>query len=131
MKRLKHWLPALAYMALIFALSSIRISAPIIRDVPFQDKGVHFIEYLVLGFLCAYATRRTWPRRHPARTILLGAFLAAAWGFSDELHQAFVPGRSADIVDFVADTLGSSTGALLYAIVEKVASRIRVAREAS
>lgn len=131
MKRLKPWLPALAYMALIFALSSIRISAPIIRDVPFQDKGVHFIEYLVLGFLCAFATRRTWPRRRAARTILLGAFLASAWGFSDELHQAFVPGRSADIVDFVADTLGSSVGALLYAIGERVASRLRLPREAS
>lgn len=130
-RRALHWLPALAYMGLIFALSSIRISAPLIRDVPFQDKGVHFIEYLVLGFLCAYAARRTWLDRAPARTILFGAFLAAAWGFSDELHQAFVPGRSADIVDFVADTLGASAGALLYAIGERIIPKLRVVSEAS
>ena len=129
MKRALHWVPALAYMALIFALSSIHISAPIIRDVPFQDKGVHFVEYLVLGFLCAYATRRTWPSRHAFRTIVLGAFLASAWGFSDELHQAFVPGRSADILDFAADTLGGSVGALLYAIGERVVPRLRVAQQ--
>ena len=131
LRSLKYWLPALAYMALIFALSSLRISAPLIQDVPFQDKGVHFVEFLILGFLCAGATRRTWPGRRPARTILLAAFLAAVWGFSDEVHQAFVPGRSADILDFVADTLGGATGALFYALGERVVSHFRVAREAS
>lgn len=118
-------------MGLIFALSSIRISTPFIQDVPFQDKGIHFVEYLVLGFLCAFATRRTWRDRRPARTIMLGAFLAAAWGFSDELHQAFVPGRSADIADFVADTLGGCVGALLYAFSERIVPRLRVTQEAS
>ena len=122
---LRYWVPALAYMALIFALSSMRISAPMIQDVPFQDKGIHFIEYLVLGFVCAYATRRTWPGRRPSRTILLGAFLAAAWGFSDELHQAFVPMRSADYRDFIADVLGSGAGAILYAVGERIVPRLR------
>ena len=78
-----------------------------------QDKGVHFVEYLVLGLLCAHACLHTWPDRAAPRTIALGAFLAAAWGLSDELHQAFVPGRSADVYDFVADACGASVGALL------------------
>ncbi len=116
---LRHWAPALGYMALIFVLSSIQIHAPVIDDVPFKDKGVHFLEYAVLGFLCAHAALRTWPKRPPIRTLALGAFLAAAWGFSDELHQAFVPGRSAELGDLVADALGASVGAVARGVLHR------------
>lgn len=116
MKRLRYWAPAVAYMGLIFLLSSMHLRAPAIEDVPFQDKGAHFLEYLVLGFLCAYATRHTWPSRAAIRTHALAFFLATAWGFSDELHQAFVPGRSADLADVLADALGSLAGVGIYAV---------------
>jgi len=122
-RRLRHWLPAFAYMALIFALSSMRLVAPAIEDVPFQDKGVHFLEYFVLGFLCAHATRHTWASRAAVRTYALAFFLATAWGFSDELHQAFVPGRSADWIDVVADALGSLVGVVTYASVGYLRAR--------
>lgn len=118
-------------MGLIFALSSIRIHAPVIDDVPFKDKGVHFVEYLVLGFLLAFATVNTWPRRRPLRTFALAVFLGAAWGFSDELHQAFVPGRSADVGDFLADCLGAATGTFLFACVWGIRRRWITMKEAS
>lgn len=39
---------------------------------------------------------------------LLGAFLVAtAYGFSDEFHQRFVPGRFSDFYDFLADACGA------------------------
>ncbi len=117
MNRLRYWVPAFAYMALIFLLSSMHLTAPAIEDVPFQDKGVHFLEYLVLGSLCAYATRHTWPAHAALRTHALGFFLSTAWGFSDELHQAFVPGRSADVADLFADALGSLAGVGLFVAV--------------
>lgn len=104
------WLPCL-YMAGIFVLSSFHLDLTIDESVPFRDKGIHFLEYAVLGFLCANATRRSFPDRPAWRTFAVGAFVATAWGLGDELHQAFVPGRSAEILDWVADTLGSVTGA--------------------
>ncbi len=109
------WAPALAYMALIFVLSSFQLQTPVIERLPFKDKLVHFVEYAVLGALCAHATLRTWPERHWLRTTLLGAFLAAAFGVTDELHQSFVPGRDADVLDIVADTLGGAVGAMVSA----------------
>lgn len=104
------WLPCL-YMAGIFVLSSFHLDVTIDESVPFRDKGIHFLEYAVLGFLCANAARRSFPDRPAWRTFAVGAFVASAWGLGDELHQAFVPGRSAEILDWVADTLGSVTGA--------------------
>lgn len=112
-ERLRHWRPALAYMALIFIVSSFEVRVPAMSRLPLKDKLVHFVEYLILGALCTHATLRTWPQRPVWRTVVLGAFLAAAFGVTDELHQAFVPGRSSDIADVYADTLGGAAGAVL------------------
>ncbi|HEX2779160.1 MAG TPA: VanZ family protein [Gemmatimonadaceae bacterium] len=72
------------------------------------DKGVHAVLYLVLGFLAARAllaerTARVWQL-----LILLLALLA--FGAVDELHQRFIPGRTADTRDWVADSVGSVVG---------------------
>jgi VanZ family protein len=116
---LKAWAPALAYMALIFVLSSVHLQVEVIDDLPFKDKLVHTLEYAVLGGLCAHASQRTWPLHAPLRAALVGAFLAVAFGVSDEVHQSFVPGRNADLWDIVADTLGASLGAALSALWER------------
>ena len=54
--------------------------------------------------------------RDALRTTLVGAFLAVAFGVTDEVHQSFVPGRNADLMDLVADTLGASLGAVIAAV---------------
>ena len=42
--------------------------------------------------------------------------MAAAYGVSDEFHQSFVPMRSVEAMDVVADTVGASFAAFaLYA----------------
>lgn len=109
--RWRAWWPPCLYMAGIFVLSSFHLDLTIDESVPFRDKGVHFLEYAVLGFLCANAARRSFPDRPAWRTFAVGAFVATAFGLGDELHQAFVPGRSAEALDVVADGLGSITGA--------------------
>ena len=42
----------------------------------------------------------------PARQNAILAVIAILYGLSDEIHQAFVPYRSATVIDFVKDTLG-------------------------
>lgn len=97
-------------MALIFALSSIAINVPAIRHFPMRDKGIHFVEYAVLGWLCAAAAQRTWPARPVWRTAAFALFVTVLWGLSDEIHQAMVPGRSAELADLFADTVGALFG---------------------
>ncbi|GAB5541240.1 MAG: VanZ family protein [Sandaracinaceae bacterium] len=105
------WAPALFYMGLIWVLSSMELTALPIEDFPLRDKGVHMLEYGVLGFLVAHAARRTWPGRAPWRTFSVAVWITVLWGLLDEVHQAFVPGRSSEALDLVADTLGALTGA--------------------
>ncbi|MGB5810869.1 MAG: VanZ family protein [Polyangiales bacterium] len=104
-------------MALIFALSSIAVNVPSVRHFPMRDKGIHFVEYAVLGWLCAAAASRTWLTRPWWRTAVFALFVTVLWGLSDEIHQAFVPGRSAEVADLIADTIGATFGIAMQRVV--------------
>lgn len=99
-----RWVPSAAWMTVIFWLSSRPGS-----DVP---GGIapyaHFVAYAVLGALLLYGLSR--PRRWVPATIL-----ASLYGVTDEFHQAFVPGRTPDPMDWAIDTLGALVGAALLA----------------
>ena len=97
-------------MALIFVVSSIEVRVPGLQHFPLRDKGLHFLEYGVLGWLCAAASSRTWSSATAWRTASFAVFVAVLWGLSDEIHQALVPGRSSELGDFVADALGAFAG---------------------
>lgn len=116
------WLPAFAYMALIWLLSSLTFDAPV-EYFPWRDKGVHFVEYGVLGFLLAHACLATWPRHQVWRTAALAVLITFLWGWLDEIHQAFVPGRASDALDLVADTAGALVGAGARSAVQLVRGR--------
>ncbi len=98
-------------MALIFVISSFEVQVPGAEHFPLQDKGIHLVEYAVLGWLCATASARTWPNASLWRTAAFAIFVSTLWGASDELHQAFVPGRFAEWSDVVADICGGIAGA--------------------
>lgn len=70
---------------------------------PPWDKLYHAGNFGVLAGLLYLATGRAW----------LAVLLASAYGVSDELHQAYVPGRSADVLDWLADTTGATFAVLL------------------
>ena len=112
LRALAAWLPAAAYTGLIWFLSSQTIDIKLIEDVPMRDKGVHFVEYGVLGALLAFACNATWPRHR--RRYLLAWWLTWALGLIDELHQLYVPGRSADALDLAADALGAALAIVGY-----------------
>jgi VanZ family protein len=97
-------------MAIIWVVSSFHLAVGSLDLFPWRDKGVHFVEYAVLGFLVAHASLRTWPAHSMLRTGALAIYITVAWGVLDELHQACVPGRSADVLDLVADTAGAVAG---------------------
>ncbi len=109
-RRLAAWAPAVAYMALIWMISSVALQLPSIDSFPLRDKGIHMLEYGALGFLLAHATLRTWPRHARLRTGALAVLITVLWGVLDEIHQAFVPGRSPETLDLVADAVGAALG---------------------
>jgi VanZ family protein len=106
------WLPVLTWAATIFVLSSLPGSAyPAVRFVG-ADKVVHVCLYALLGALCARALLlRT--RLTRGQVAAVAAALASVYGLTDELHQLFVRGRSADFRDALADALGGLLGVAL------------------
>ena len=103
------WGPVVAYMALIFALSATD-SPPSPAQV--DDKAQHFLGYGGLGVLALRATAGGALSGLTAGTALAAWALAAAYGVTDEYHQRFVPGRTADVADVLADATGAAIGVL-------------------
>ena len=112
------WLPSLAYMSLIWVVSSIEQPFDL-SVVPFKDKGIHFVEYGVLAFLNARAARRTWKDARWPWLAFVAAGSAFLWGYLDEIHQAFVPGRNAALSDVAANALGALVAVALYLAIER------------
>lgn len=63
----------------------------------FADKVAHAVTFSILGALIYGAIGRYW----------LAIVLASGYGLFDEVHQAFVPGRVSDPLDWLADTMGT------------------------
>jgi VanZ family protein len=108
------WTPSLFWAALLFRLSSIPgADLPRLPGWWSADKFVHGGLYAVFGALCWFGLRVTWTRpRKPVIDVLAGGLFAAIYGITDELHQAFTPGRSPDVFDVMADFVGGLLGAL-------------------
>lgn len=123
-RRLLPWLPSLLYMGLIWVLSS-KTHPVDLPDVPFRDKIAHAVEYGILAVLNLWALRRSVSQTL-VRSVVTTVVITSAWGFLDELHQAFVPGRHADVYDWVADTVGAIVFASLAAIAWRDRSTTRV-----
>ena len=93
-------------MALIFLGSSLP-SHDLPGGVGDFDKVLHTLEYGALGALVCFAAGR-----HRPRALVIGALVASLYGASDELHQLFVAGRSCDALDWIADSVGGTLGAM-------------------
>lgn len=105
---------ALAWMALIYWESSGPITIPLPELFPQEDKLAHLVLFgLLAGFyLGSFPTRDGGYR---PRQVWTAVVLATLYGLSDEWHQSFVPGRSADPADLLADAVGATLFAWMLA----------------
>ncbi|PWH12025.1 MAG: hypothetical protein DDG60_15180 [Anaerolineae bacterium] len=111
-----RWLPALILMAVIFALSSTPST-----DLPnygFWDalvkKGGHVAGYTLLSLSYWYGLgfdpQKGW----------LAWLLAVLYAITDEVHQAFTPGRTPSATDvLVFDAFGALLGCAIGRLVQK------------
>ena len=104
------WAPAVAYMGVIFYLSSLS-SPPVPPHV--SDKILHAGSYVLLAILLVRALAGGLPARIPASVLVLAVVLTTLYGASDEIHQMFVPLRTPSLLDLLADAIGGAIGASL------------------
>ncbi len=120
----RYWVPVLAYIALIFWVSSIStIHVPGIGEG--VDKVAHALEFGVLCFLLVRALRDSgWVSSTGvagATALIVGLLV----GLADELFQSTVPGRESDPTDFAADAVGLVLAVLLFAAIRPGRKRRR------
>ncbi|MGV8155183.1 MAG: VanZ family protein [Alkaliphilus sp.] len=72
-------------------------------------KNAHFFAYLVLALLVMNAVRRTG-----GSDIKLTLLICVLYAISDETHQIFVPGRSAQVSDILIDDVRAVVGIVMY-----------------
>lgn len=109
MSAVRRWSPAIVWGGMILVATSLPGSAlPSTPVVPGADKLVHATLYGVLGWLVARAVEGRGQSAWAMVAIGVATFAAA-----DEWHQQWIPGRSADAFDWVADVAGAMAGASL------------------
>jgi len=131
---LKHWLPVLIWLGVIFLGSTDMLSAehtsrflvPFLRWIDPQisfatlnaiqfgiRKLGHLTEYAILAMLLWRALRSGTRWQIKVSILFLVAALASAiFAASDEFHQSFVPSRTASPTDVMIDICGALVGLL-------------------
>jgi VanZ family protein len=109
---------ALYWLALFIATHLPRV--PSLR-VQHSDKLVHFAVFAILGFLLT----ALFPRLHRRWewNVVWATIFASAYAAFDEYSQPAV-GRTADVWDWVADSLGAVCGALVCLAVRWLILRL-------
>ena len=110
-RTLLRWLPALLWATGIFILSAWSSPPKMDKVLPMADKAVHWTLFSVQCWLIA---RALGPKLSLPATVVLAIVLASAYGATDEFHQRYVPNRTCDFMDWVADTLGASAAAAAF-----------------
>lgn len=113
-----------SYCLLIFILSSIPgDNFPEVK-FEFSDKIVHLIIYAILYSLFFYSLN------NQVKSVKLQKFspefallFTSLYGLSDEAHQYFVPNRSCEFYDWIADVAG---GLAVYFVIKYHRSRVKV-----
>ena len=116
---LPRMVPLLLVMGIIYFLSSLPGDRLVLPDIVNIDKVAHMTIYGLLAAAAFYAVGDRLRRLHPRLVPLLVVLICTLYGVSDEFHQSFVPNRSPDVFDVMAD----SAGAVLVCIISNACLR--------
>ncbi len=151
LKKYPYFVPMMIHMIVIFyfsaqpAVESAKISGGVLQVVlnffvsPFPAtsgdeqqillaqmehiirKSAHFCEYALLAMLCFFAFKEFFVSAFSK--ILASLLVCLLYAASDEIHQLFVLGRSAQVRDVVIDFCGAVTGIGVIFLVKVLAIR--------
>lgn len=102
----------------------IELLPPLTDDGAGKDvrKYAHMFEYALLGITSVLLFAELfWQRTQPNACAAVTAYIFCfAYAALDELHQYFVPGRSAQFSDVLVDSVGFTAGIMLIIAVSLV-----------
>jgi VanZ family protein len=129
-----YWLPVVAWMTLIFIMSTNRFSMghtarfiePMLRLL-FRKisrerlviahmrirEGAHFAEYVILGLLLFRAVRGNHAEFWQVNWMWISLLITVGYAVLDELHQKWESGRTAKLKHVMIDIAGGVAAQLL------------------
>ena len=113
--KVRRWLLPLLWAGVILTGTSLP-SSVIPGQASGVDKALHFGIYLLLGVLLTREFAEVTTRW---RAAALAIVVAVLFGAADEWHQQFIPGRSTELADWYADSVGATIGALTGAALRR------------
>jgi VanZ family protein len=102
-------LAASAMVVQLFFLVEPPFADPVVQLM--WDKTVHFLFFGAIAFFLWIATAKRWPLAIWALVLLVGAM--------DETRQYYIPGRHADVNDWLADGFGAAAALMVAQRIEK------------
>jgi VanZ family protein len=105
-KHFRLWGAVVLYMAAIFYISGL-------SDPPVPagtDKSLHGLAYCGLAIVVLRALVGGLPKRIGMWVAVSAFLITVVYAATDEAHQMFVPGRTADVLDLLADAGGAIVG---------------------
>lgn len=96
-------------MAMLFFFSSRSTLPSPPGDL--TDKHMHFAAYAGLAAVTLRALAKARWKQVTVGAVCGAILISTLYGVSDEYHQLYVPGRSFDRLDMIADAIGSVLGA--------------------
>jgi VanZ family protein len=110
------YLPLIFYWIILFTLTTL--PAQSVPSVGVSDKLEHLLAYFVLSILL-YLTLLFQKKSVLLKNyaMLFTALIVFAYGIIDEVHQLMIPGRSCELLDFLADMIGGIIGIIIIKIL--------------
>lgn len=101
--------PLVLYWLLILTLTSLPSRS--LPEVGISDKISHLLAFFGLAVLLSltFQFQEKWEKLNTNYKIYT-FWVVTLYGFLDELHQLFIPGRSGTLDDWIADIVGGIIG---------------------
>jgi VanZ family protein len=109
-----HLLPAVLAVVAAFSLGTMRPSSLLVPQFDLSDKLGHLLAFGFVQITHARAAEFLWDPERSRRLVWGAAVSATLVGALLEVWQAFLPYRSAEFLDLVADALGAVLAAWIY-----------------
>jgi VanZ family protein len=124
----RNQLPLFIWAAIIFWLSSLSTLPNIKTPIISADKLAHITVYFVFCWFSRRALFFQTALLISKRWSLVGAFLlTCVYGYLDEVHQLYVPGRSYDYYDMLADAIGAVLYVIIFIILDRRKDKLAAA----
>lgn len=105
------------WAAIVFYLHVVRVKLPEdepLFRIPHADKFVHFTMFVVMAFILARTVEVQKQHRPKLSQLFIIVIACAGYGALLEYLQGVMPNqRDSDVLDWIADLLGSITGVLV------------------